>query len=45
LKEHCQWFLCQLARDASGDERQRCKELVEFRDKQQQEKTAQKEKL
>jgi len=37
-------FLCQLARDASGDERQRCKELVEFRDKQQQKKTAQKEK-
>ena len=37
-------FLRQLARDASGDERQRCKELVEFRDKQQQEKTARKEK-
>jgi len=37
-------FLCQLARDASGDERQRHKELVEFCDKQQQEKTARKEK-
>jgi len=37
-------FLCQLARDASGDERQRRKELVEFHDKQQQEKTARKEK-
>src|SRR6266545_1565455 len=37
-------FLCQLARDASGDERQRHKKLVEFCDKQQQEKTARKEK-
>ena len=37
-------FLRQLARDASGDERQRHKELVEFHDKQQQKKTAQKEK-
>ena len=33
-------FLCQLARDASGDKRQRHKEIVEFRDKQQKEKTA-----
>ena len=36
--------LCQLARDVSVDEGQRCKELVEFHDKQQKEKTARKEK-
>jgi len=37
-------FLHQLPRDASGDERQRRKEIVEFHDKQQKEKTARKEK-
>src|SRR6266540_6089857 len=33
-------YLCKLARDANGDEQKRRKELVEFRDKQQKEKTA-----
>src|SRR6266511_1941366 len=36
-------YLRKLARDANGDEQKRHKELVEFRDKQQKEKTARKE--
>ena len=36
-------YLRKLARDANGDEQKRRKELVEFRDKQQKEKTARKE--
>ena len=36
-------YLCKLARDANGDEQKRRKELVEFRNKQQKEKTACKE--
>ena len=33
-------YLYKLARDANGDEKKRCKELVEFHNKQQKKKTA-----
>ena len=36
-------YLHRLAREANGEERKRCKELIEFRDKWQAEKTACKE--